>query len=467
MNLQTKKENKIFLWAALLFWPLIIGIAVILLNLDNGIYLDEEYKTWALAHLVLHAMPIFLYIVKFRKFFRFPFIEILAGFNIVHFALPLFFIELEDFQLGIPTAESLSEIFYAYFIFYTTFYVLMSLGKKVKGVEFIPPDSRLHVIKLYGYIFFAFYLINATFRIEAIYHIGYVGFFVYVGIFLNLWKEKLLKTWEKILYVVILLYDFIGRALDGLLAPFALLILFLVISILMSKSSKWLILISVGCFVWFYSIFSSIKYEFRSAVWYEGQYSIFDKVVLIEQLYTERKLNKATPLVNNYEGKDHMLWRFSYQMSAMSLVLQETPVRVPFWGGDTYIPLISKFIPRFMWADKPLEGLGYKFGTTYRIISTWNTKTSINTPILAELYMNFGFAGLYFGSFLLGVIYFFLSKLFNSPSVTYASSVVGMAIIFPLMIWESNFSLVFGNLLLITLTFLGLYRVMRFFYMKK
>lgn len=438
-----------------------------MLSSRQDIYVADDFEFWSLAHLGLHAVPIFLYLVKFRKQFRFPFIEILAAFNIVHFALPVFFIELEDFQLGVLSIEAVKECFWAYCIFYGSFYLFVSTRMKIKPIEFVPANTSLRVLKTFGYVFLGFYILNVVMRIEAIVHIGYVGFFVYLGLFLNLWREKLLQTREKILYTVVVLYDFVDRALGGLIAPFALLVLFIIISILMSKSSKWLIVINVVLFVWFYSIFSTIKYEFRSQVWYAGQYSLIDKVLLVQQLYRDKKLNEGVSVVKEYDGRNHMLWRFSYQMSAMSLVLKETPSRVPYWGGETYIPLVSKFIPRFMWPDKPTEGMGYKFGTTYRVISNWNTSTSINTPILAELYMNFGYSGIYLGCIVLGFIYFLLVRWFNSMSVTFASSVVGMAIIFPLMIWESNFSLIFGNLLLISVTFILIYRLLSYMYKKQ
>jgi hypothetical protein len=447
----------------ILYWPVMIFIGLSVSS-RNEFYVADDFRDWSLAHLMLHSTPIFLYLVKFRKEFNFPFIEILSAFNIVHFGLPVFFIHLEDYQLGLLSIDALKESFYAYVIFYASFYLFMSSKIKLKGVEFIPKNTSLKAIKYFGYIFLGFYILNATFQVKAIYHIGYVGFFAYLGIFINLWREKLLKQWEKGVFIVIVGYDFIDRALDGLIAPFALLVLFLIICVLMSKSSKWLIGITIFLFVWFYSIFSTVKYDFRDEVWFGGRnYSMFEKVLLIQQLYAAKKLNESTAMVDDYKGKNHILWRFSYQLSAMSLILQETPARVPFWNGESYIPLFSKFIPRFMWPDKPTEGMGYKFGTTYRITSTWNTNTSINTPILTELYMNFGFTGLYVGSFILGFIYFVLVKLFNSKRVSYASGIVGMAIIFPLMIWESNFSLMFGNLLLISFTFIALYRLITYF----
>jgi hypothetical protein len=103
--------------------------------------------------------------------------------------------------------------------------------------------------------------------------------------------------------------------------------------------------------------------------------------------------------------------------------------------------------------------MGYLFGIRYHIISRSNTRTSINTPIIPELYINFGYTGVWIGSILLGLLYAALTRLFNSRRVSYSSKIIGMALIFPLVIWESNFSLIFGNLLLVSIIIIVLYRM--------
>lgn len=445
--------------AVTLFWPLVIA-ATYYLSKREEIYVDESYQFWALAHIYLHCIPIYLYLISKRHPTSFPFIETLAAFNIVHFGLPVYFIELEDFQLGILDIWGLSESFICYVVFYSVYYLFFySNIVKVNGVEFTGKQTNLKVLKYYGYILLLCYFGSAFFT--AIYHIGTVGLFIYIGLFMNLWREKLLKLGEKFIFTLFLVYEFLNRGLGGLLAPFALLILFIVLCIILSKSSKWLILIPCVLFIWFYSLFSNIKYEYRNAVWYEGKGNSFQqKIALLASLNQRQQLEENLSVVKEYKGKDHFLWRFSYQSSALSMVIQKTPQEVPFWNGDSYAPLFSKFIPRFIWPDKPTENMGYRFGTTYGVIRAWNTTTSINTPILPELYMNFGYTGLYIGCVVLGFLYFLLARWFNNASVSYVSKVIGMSIIFPLMIWESNFSLIFGNLILMTFVFFALYRVL-------
>lgn len=141
------------------------------------------------------------------------------------------------------------------------------------------------------------------------------------------------------------------------------------------------------------------------------------------------------------------------------MVLEKTPATVPFWEGESYAPLVTKFIPRILWEDKPTENMGKEFGVKYGVITAYNNRTSINAPIIPEFYFNFGYTGIYLGCLFLGLFYAFLSRLFNSNKVSYSSKIIGMAIIFPLVIWESNFSLTFGNLILVSFFLVVLFKL--------
>ena len=430
------------------------------LSYNHPIDVGDNLQNWSFAHIILHSLPLYFYLknLNWQKV-NFPFIETLGIFNILHYGLPVFFIKIFDFQLGTLSVKALEESFYAYSIFYITYYIFRG-QLKIKPIEFIPAQTSPQRLKFYAYTLVAVYFINRFISDSTLQHIGNVGIYIYVGFMINLWKDKQMKLYEKVLFSFILLYDILIRALDGLIAPLALMLFFISLSILLSKSPRIFIVIGLVFFVWFYGIFSTLKFTFRQKVWYEGNYTLIDKITLIQELASEQKKEKSIEYVDKYQGKDQFLWRFSYQLSTMSMVMEKTPAIVPYWNGNTYIPLLSKFIPRIVWTDKPLENMGNKFGVTYGVISKYNTRTSINTPILPELYINFGFTGLYIGSIILGLLYSILSSFFNSNRVSYSSKIIGMAIIFPLVIWESNFSLVFGNLLLVTLALILLYRLM-------
>ena len=430
------------------------------LSYNPPIDVSEEFRTWSFAHIILHSIPIYLYLKNFHKHAtNFPFVETLAAFNIIHFGLPALFIKLNDFQLGTLRPVAIEVVFWAYIIFYLSYYYFRS-NLRTKPIEFIPSGTSLFYLKYYAYILLGIYILSKFVDDSTIYHLGNVGIYIYVGFCINFWKDKLLTPLEKAIFIPVLLNDILNRATEGLIAPVALLLFYISLCIIISKSKKFFIIIGIALFIWFYSIFSSVKFEYRTTLWYGSQtYSLFDRFNLIGNLYEENRKSNAIEYVDKYKGKDQFLWRFSYELSAISMVLEKTPAKVPYWNGESYLPLLTKFIPRLIWSDKPTENMGKLFGVRYGVISVFNTRTSINAPIIPEFYINFGYGGIYLGCLFLGFFFAFLSRLFNSNAVSYSSKIIGMAIIFPLVIWESNFSLIFGDLILVSFFVIILFKV--------
>lgn len=439
----------------------IVMIALcIYLKYYHPIDVAEGLQNWSIAHIILHSIPIYIYIKKFDKQqTNFPFIETFAIFNILHYGLPGFFIKTFDFQLGNLDLTALIVTFYAHLIFYASYYFFRQTWK-IRPIEFIPSKTSVLPLKAYAYVTLIIYIISYFFRDSFIYQIGYVGFYIFVGFFINFWKDGYLNRFEKIIFVPIIIQDIIVRAGYGIITPLALLLFFIALCIVISKSNRIFIAIGLAFFVWFYTIFTPIKAEFRTKTWYEvNDYTMLDKLVLIQDLYNQEKKKNTIAYIDNYPGKKQFLWRFSYQLSTMSMVINKTPDIVPYWKGVSYLPLITKFIPRVFWSNKPEENMGYVFGVTYGVISSNNTRTAINTPIIPELYINFGYQGVYIGCILLGILYSVLTRLFNSNKVSYSSKIIGMALIFPLVIWESNFSLIFGSLLLVTIILILIFKM--------
>ena len=85
------------------------------------------------------------------------------------------------------------------------------------------------------------------------------------------------------------------------------------------------------------------------------------------------------------------------------------------------------------------------------MIAPDNKTTSINLPWVVEMYANFGRAGVLLGMALVGTFLALMSAIFNRREMTSLEFVVGAAIIFPLVYPASNFSLMTGTLLQLTL----------------
>ena len=133
-------------------------------------------------------------------------------------------------------------------------------------------------------------------------------------------------------------------------------------------------------------------------------------------------------------------------------VVDKTPDPVPYWAGETYKPLFTSMIPRAVWPGKPEERTGNAFGRRYGILAETERQLSFNLPWITEMYANFGRAGVILGMALVGLLFGFLERFLARPGMTALEFVTGTTILLPLFFQESNFSLMTGSLLPLTLS---------------
>ena len=130
-----------------------------------------------------------------------------------------------------------------------------------------------------------------------------------------------------------------------------------------------------------------------------------------------------------------------------SVVVEQTPNPVPYWGGETYKPLLTSWIPRALWPEKPEEKTGNAFGHRYALISPNQLYMSVNLPWITEMYANFGRVGVIAGMFLVGLMFGALEKILNEPGMSSHEWVIGVAVLIPLAFQESNFTVMTGSVL--------------------
>ncbi|HEX2779336.1 MAG TPA: hypothetical protein VHM30_07545 [Gemmatimonadaceae bacterium] len=138
----------------------------------------------------------------------------------------------------------------------------------------------------------------------------------------------------------------------------------------------------------------------------------------------------------------------SANMDLLADVVRRTPRDVPYWNGETYLSLVGMAVPRVIWPNKPVKQLGQTFGHRYEYLGDWDRSTSINLPFLIEFYCNFGTMGVVVGMLLVGIIYALLEQRLNTPRQGALLSLCALVLLVPLINIESDFSLVFGGLLL-------------------
>ena len=85
---------------------------------------------------------------------------------------------------------------------------------------------------------------------------------------------------------------------------------------------------------------------------------------------------------------------------SVQMIVERTGEGVKFQNGYTLVPLLSSFIPRLLWPDKPDVATGRIVNKEFNVSEYEDT--FISPSILGELYWNFGWAGVILGMALIG-----------------------------------------------------------------
>jgi hypothetical protein len=139
-------------------------------------------------------------------------------------------------------------------------------------------------------------------------------------------------------------------------------------------------------------------------------------------------------------------------------IIDYTPSQVPYLGGKTYEGILWKFVPRFLYPDKPTENWGNDFGHRYGWLSPDDDDTSVNMPQMIELYINFGFLGIVIGMAIIGALYATIVNFLFRRKDPF-QSITAVFITSGLFNIESNYSIVFGGLLYLLIFFSLIYYV--------
>ena len=88
--------------------------------------------------------------------------------------------------------------------------------------------------------------------------------------------------------------------------------------------------------------------------------------------------------------------------AVVHMIVSRTGDTVPFQGGHTIEPLMSAFIPRIIWPDRPDVQTGQLVNKEFHVSE--QADTNISPSHLGELYWNFGWGGVLVGMTLIGAL---------------------------------------------------------------
>jgi hypothetical protein len=278
-----------------------------------------------------------------------------------------------------------------------------------------------------------------------------------LGIFYIIWKRGLLPRSNVLPLVATSLLILLVRLSSGLLSQVFFLLFFLLL-VVWRESKRLPILLPCLTLV-FILVFNPIKNQYRDLTW-RGEYSnagSIEKAQLFIDLATEQiiggnKRGSSSTSNDDTSSLNTVIDRVGY-INFFSKVIEDTPERVPYWGGQTYLPLLTKFIPRFIWPNKPAETIANQFGRRYGYLGSTDFSTALNLPWLVEAYANFGDFGMLIVMPLIGTFLAFLEQKFNRHDTNFLEFLIGATVLFRLPLQESNFSLMVGGIFMLVLSF--------------
>ena len=133
------------------------------------------------------------------------------------------------------------------------------------------------------------------------------------------------------------------------------------------------------------------------------------------------------------------------RLGELAYIIQTTGEEVPFAKGHTYVPLLTKVIPRFLWEEKPKELFGQYFGHRYRFLDEKDFFTSFNLPFIVEGYMNWGWWGILFSSILVGIVVRLFWDFLIGGRQEIGNVMLGMVVLVNLVLQSSNLSMMMGG----------------------
>ncbi|MBW4670266.1 MAG: hypothetical protein KME60_23340 [Cyanomargarita calcarea GSE-NOS-MK-12-04C] len=295
--------------------------------------------------------------------------------------------------------------------------------------------------------------------------LGYVTY----GLFYILSHGGFLPQFQAgLLLFVFLPIELIPRLASGLLAEIMVFFLFMFNVVWYTRKRIPIVVLTILGIV--YLTFAPVKEDYRKLTWNKNNPASSGNPIEKLQVFVDLAVdyhqkntfgsesNNSINEKQKKKDKDKLVSR-SAHIITLSAVVEDTPDRVPYWNGVTYLPVFTKYIPRLVWPDKPAETVGNEFGRRYNYLQSDDDVTSYNLPWIVEMYANFGRVGVVGGMSLLGLLLAFLEQKMNHPAMNAVEFVFGATCLFGLVYQEANFSLIAGNIMNLSV---ALYLIFKF-----
>jgi hypothetical protein len=272
-------------------------------------------------------------------------------------------------------------------------------------------------------------------------------------------QDRLSAVERVLLFALLIPAEVIVRLASGSLANLMLLFLLLtLVRWVVSRRVAWLM---IGLAALTLVVFQPIKGEYRRQVWGNPQAAnmgYLERSSLMMGLAADYWLRG-----NSSQSADvaELVRSRLNQLAILATIVEDTPSRVPYWGGESYYDGIYFFIPRIVWPDKPSLTIGNTFGHHYGLLAPQDQDTSLNLPWITEFYANFGYPGVIVGMALVGILFAAIERRFGHPGNARIDAAIALAATFVLVYPESSLALMWSGLFLATVTLVLITRIIR------
>jgi hypothetical protein len=89
-------------------------------------------------------------------------------------------------------------------------------------------------------------------------------------------------------------------------------------------------------------------------------------------------------------------------LGVLTKIVMDTPERVPYQGGWTLGYVLLSYVPRIIWANKPATTIGIWVSQSYGDPN--DPYTHVGPTWMGEMFFNWGYAGVIFGMFIMGLL---------------------------------------------------------------
>jgi len=395
------------------------------------------------SFLIICILYIFLFLKKNKKKNYFPFFPLVILYFVICYGLSFEFLNsffLEKHQKNISKVYFLLIVGLFFLgLGYFTFKKILSHRKEIKFLEF---NNYNHLLIL-SFILIVINIANKfiNFIPSSLNQIVIPTISISCSIiFYYLIAENKKKKYFFLLPLFIIILLEVLKS--SYVFPAILLLQYLVIYfIIKRKIPIFLILI----FFIFFIVLHSHKNDFRNHLTKNNITNLSNATKIFYEIYSKRLHNfKETQYFNLDDN--HNYQRIAHSFMSLYIIVDKTPNNIPYWKGETYKIIYSKFIPRIFWPNKPSDNTGNIAGKRYEMIPVSDFHTSWNFPILNESYANYGFMGVIIVTFFLGILVRLLTNLFSVNNFNNLESHIGIYICCTTFFWEPHLSLVYGGL---------------------